>query len=88
VEVATPVARAEVYLQGAHVTAYAPRGGAPVLFLSRASRFERGAPIRGGIPIVFRGSAGRRAIRARRSTARRGWRSGASTGPPPTRPAP
>jgi glucose-6-phosphate 1-epimerase len=53
VEVATPLARAEVYLQGAHVTAYAPRGGPPVLFLSRASRFERGAPIRGGIPLVF-----------------------------------
>jgi glucose-6-phosphate 1-epimerase len=53
VEVATPLARAEVYLQGAHVTAYAPHGGAPVLFLSGASRFERGVPIRGGIPIVF-----------------------------------
>jgi D-hexose-6-phosphate mutarotase len=42
-----------MYLQGAHVTAYAPRGGGPVLFLSRASRFARGAPIRGGIPLVF-----------------------------------
>jgi glucose-6-phosphate 1-epimerase len=52
-EVATPLARAAVYLQGAHVTAYAPRGAAPVLFLSRASRFEHGVPIRGGIPIVF-----------------------------------
>ena len=52
-EVATPLARAAVYLQGAHVTAYAPRAAAPVLFLSRASRFEHGVPIRGGIPIVF-----------------------------------
>ena len=50
---ATPLARAAVYLQGAHVTAYAPRAAAPVLFLSRASRFEHGVPIRGGIPIVF-----------------------------------
>jgi D-hexose-6-phosphate mutarotase len=53
VEVATPLARAEVYLQGAHVTAYAPRDGPPVLFLSRASRFAPGVPIRGGIPLVF-----------------------------------
>ncbi len=53
VEVETSLASAEIYLQGAHVTAYAPRDGAPVLFLSRASRFEPGAPIRGGIPLVF-----------------------------------
>ena len=53
VDVTTPLARAEVYLQGAHVTAYAPHGSAPVLFLSRASRFAPGVPIRGGIPLVF-----------------------------------
>jgi glucose-6-phosphate 1-epimerase len=53
VEVASPLASGEIYLQGAHVTAYAPRGGAPVLFLSRQSRFERAAPIRGGIPLAF-----------------------------------
>ena len=52
-EVETALARAEIYLQGAHVTAYAPRGGAPLLFLSRASRFAAGAPIRGGVPLVF-----------------------------------
>jgi glucose-6-phosphate 1-epimerase len=51
--VATPLASAEVYLQGAHVTAYASRGSAPVLFLSRASRFAAGVPIRGGVPLVF-----------------------------------
>src|SRR5262249_46295063 len=52
-EVETPLARAEVYLQGAHVTAYAPRERAPLLFVSRASRFATGAPIRGGVPLVF-----------------------------------
>lgn len=52
-EVVTPLARAEVYLQGAHVTAYTPRERAPLLFLSRASRFAAGAPIRGGVPLVF-----------------------------------
>ncbi|RPJ56310.1 MAG: D-hexose-6-phosphate mutarotase, partial [Acidobacteria bacterium] len=46
-------AEAVVYLQGATVTRYQPAGQAPVLFLSRASRFQRGAPIRGGVPIVF-----------------------------------
>ena len=52
-EVETSLARAEIYLQGAHVTAYAPRAGPPVLFLSRASRFAPGVPIRGGVPLVF-----------------------------------
>jgi glucose-6-phosphate 1-epimerase len=47
------LARAEVYLQGAHVTAYAAQASAPLLFLSRASRFAVGAPIRGGVPLVF-----------------------------------
>jgi glucose-6-phosphate 1-epimerase len=52
-EVVTPLARAEIYLQGAHVTAYAPRESAPLLFVSRASRFAAGVPIRGGVPLVF-----------------------------------
>jgi glucose-6-phosphate 1-epimerase len=51
--VTTALARAEVYLQGAHVAAYDPAGGAPVLFLSEASRFAPGWPIRGGIPLAF-----------------------------------
>jgi D-hexose-6-phosphate mutarotase len=52
-EIETTLARAEVYLQGAHVTAYAPRPSAPLLFLSGASRFAAGVPIRGGVPLVF-----------------------------------
>lgn len=44
---------AEVYLQGAHVTAWTPAGEAPVLWLSSASSFEPGVPIRGGIPLCF-----------------------------------
>jgi glucose-6-phosphate 1-epimerase len=51
--VSTALASAEVYLQGAHVAAYTPGGGAPVLFLSEASRFAPGLPIRGGIPLAF-----------------------------------
>ncbi len=44
---------AEVYLQGAHVTHFQRRGDEPLLFLSRASRFECGKAIRGGVPIIF-----------------------------------
>ena len=51
--VAPDGARTEVYLHGAHVTAWTPAGGAERLFLSRASVFRAGAPIRGGIPVVF-----------------------------------
>jgi len=51
--VTTPQAEAQVYLHGAHVTHFQPRGEQPVLFMSARSRFEPGKPIRGGIPIVF-----------------------------------
>src|SRR5687767_427298 len=48
-----PAAEAHVYLYGAHVTHYQPRGQQPVLFLSEKSFFTHGRPIRGGVPIVF-----------------------------------
>jgi glucose-6-phosphate 1-epimerase len=46
-------ARAEVHLYGAHVVSWAPAGCPERLFLSRTSSFRTGAPIRGGIPVVF-----------------------------------
>jgi D-hexose-6-phosphate mutarotase len=46
-------ATAEIYLHGAHVTAWQPVGGAPVLWVSARSQFEHGRPIRGGVPICF-----------------------------------
>jgi glucose-6-phosphate 1-epimerase len=49
----TPRAEAVVYLHGAHVTHYQPRGDRPVLSLSALSRFQADQPIRGGVPIVF-----------------------------------
>jgi glucose-6-phosphate 1-epimerase len=49
----TPQAEALVYLHGAHVTHYQPRGDRPVLFMSERSRFVPGMPIRGGVPVVF-----------------------------------
>jgi len=51
--VSTPLATATIYLHGAHVTEWTPRGQRPVLFTSSRSMFETGKPIRGGVPIVF-----------------------------------
>jgi glucose-6-phosphate 1-epimerase len=47
---------AHLYLHGAHVTHFQPRGARPVLFLSRESQFTGGMPgkaIRGGVPLCF-----------------------------------
>lgn len=38
---------------GGHVLSYQPSGQAPVLFLSRASSYVPGKPIRGGIPVCW-----------------------------------
>ena len=53
VEVTSDWSTAEIYLQGAHVTDFQRKGEAPLLFTSQFSRFQRGEPIRGGIPIIF-----------------------------------
>ena len=53
VRVDGPGARAEIYLHGATVTDWTPRGSEPVLWVSSASRFTRDAAIRGGVPICF-----------------------------------
>ena len=52
-EVTTPVAKASVCLQGAHVLGWQPKGQEPVLFLSAKSDMAGGKPIRGGIPVLF-----------------------------------
>ncbi len=49
----TPHATATVYIQGAHLTAWQPKGQQPAIFLSRKSDFAPGKPIRGGVPIAF-----------------------------------
>lgn len=49
--VTTPRCTGEVYLQGAHVTAWQPAGQAPVLWMSEASAFSPGQPLRGGVPV-------------------------------------
>lgn len=50
----TDACAAELYLHGAHLCAWQPRGERhPVLWMSGESRFEAGSPIRGGVPICF-----------------------------------
>lgn len=44
---------AVVYLQGAHLAHFQPKGEKPVLWMSAESRFEAGKPLRGGVPICF-----------------------------------
>jgi glucose-6-phosphate 1-epimerase len=51
--VANERARAEIYLHGAHVAAWQPRGHADVLWMSGQSFWQDAKPIRGGVPICF-----------------------------------
>ncbi len=51
--ITTPACCAELYLHGAHLTQWQPKGSRPVLFLSERSLFESGKAIRGGVPIIF-----------------------------------
>lgn len=44
---------AQVQSYGAHVMGYTPAGHKPLLFVSKSSKYEEGAPIRGGAPICF-----------------------------------
>ncbi len=49
----SPACTAEVYLHGAHLTAWQPKGEGPVLFLSETSPFATDKAIRGGVPVIF-----------------------------------
>ena len=51
--VSGPAGSAEVHLQGAHVTAWAPQAADPVIWMSERSAFEPGTPLRGGVPVCF-----------------------------------
>ena len=46
-------ASADIYLHGAHLTSWRPARGDEALFLSDASSFTEGEPIRGGVPVIF-----------------------------------
>jgi len=51
--ISTPLAEAEIYLQGAHIAHWIPHGHRPVLFMSAKSFLAPDKPIRGGVPIIF-----------------------------------
>jgi D-hexose-6-phosphate mutarotase len=51
--ITSPLADAEIYLHGAHVTHFQPRGQQPLLWMSKSSNFAPDKPIRGGVPICF-----------------------------------
>lgn len=53
IAISTAAAEADLYLQGAHLANWKPRGQRPVLFLSSKSLFAAGKAIRGGVPIIF-----------------------------------
>lgn len=51
--ISTPAAEADLYLQGAHLTHWTPRGHRPVLYVSPKSLFAPRKAIRGGVPLIF-----------------------------------
>jgi glucose-6-phosphate 1-epimerase len=53
IEITGEGAAGEMYLLGAEVTSWRPRGQGEVLFVSAASKWEDGRAIRGGVPICF-----------------------------------
>jgi glucose-6-phosphate 1-epimerase len=53
VAIAAGDTRGEMYLHGAHVTSWQPRGAEEMLFVSAASHWEDGRAVRGGVPICF-----------------------------------
>ena len=52
-KISTPWSKAEIYLNGAHVTHFQKNGEPPLIFMSRKSYFAPGKAIRGGVPICF-----------------------------------
>jgi glucose-6-phosphate 1-epimerase len=48
-----PLGQGEVYLYGAQVTSWKPKGFDEVLYVSSKARWQEGQAIRGGIPICF-----------------------------------
>ena len=73
----TAAGEAHVYLHGAHVVHWQPRGGMPVLFMSAHTRFASDTAIRGGVPVIFPWfgpRAGEAQVPAHGFARRRPWR--------------
>jgi len=52
-EVSNTLSSIKIALQGAHIFDFRVKSKKPLLFLSETARFEKGVPIRGGIPICW-----------------------------------
>jgi len=53
VHITSADATGDMYVHGAHVTSWDPRGAGEALFVSSQSRWKAGHAIRGGVPICF-----------------------------------
>lgn len=53
IAITTPLATAQITLQGAQITQWAPLGAQPVIWLSDAATFRPGKSIRGGTPVCW-----------------------------------
>jgi D-hexose-6-phosphate mutarotase len=53
VKIDNGLATATVYLQGAHITAFQPKGEKPVLWMSPLAQFRPATAIRGGVPVIW-----------------------------------
>ncbi|GAB1482716.1 D-hexose-6-phosphate mutarotase [Treponema sp.] len=53
IKVTNSFAEADIYLHGAHITRFDPKGEKGLLWMSDTSPFAQGKAIRGGIPICF-----------------------------------
>jgi glucose-6-phosphate 1-epimerase len=53
VRITGPHGKGEVYLYGAHVTSWRPKGFDDVVYVSSKARWQEGQAIRGGIPVCF-----------------------------------
>ncbi len=53
IEIDTPLCNATIFLQGAQIDSFIPKGEAPLLWVSSADDYQVGSGIRGGIPICW-----------------------------------
>jgi D-hexose-6-phosphate mutarotase len=53
INITTGCSVAEIYLHGAHISAFQKNGEPPLLFMGRLSQFAAGKAIRGGVPVCF-----------------------------------
>jgi glucose-6-phosphate 1-epimerase len=72
--VETAWSTAEIYLHGAHITHFQKKKEAPLLFMSAASEYAPGKPIRGGVPIIFPWFGGREGFPAHGSVRSVAWK--------------